>query len=521
MPNIIKKITVKDIFSISGRRGVSLRRRLMLYLLSLIVTGLLLLVLILFLTGVFSEKETGQILEIQLGNTKSKLEDRIGFIAGSGLELSKSLTKAVEKELEYPYDIHSITNNKEAILGIEKSAYPILENYLDVARVSGAFMMLDTTVNDRISGSANSRSGVQIHLGNVSSTSSFEKDVYLFRGMSEIARENHIRMHNRWMMEMDTAQMSWFETQLGASSKQFFLTSKSKLGRTWEDLVYISVPIEGRNGESYGVSGLAMSGLLFRLSHPTIVGEYGVVITVMAPLDGDEVFVREGLVGEESELSKQEVLHIKKGKNYNVYQGANGEYIGLHAPLGNVLTQDGKQWNVFVLIPDGTVQGRMHRNHRILILGIAFFVFTMFAASMYISKRYVKPIVDSIEKIKNESDQTITGISELDALSEYMRSKQAQKENMPSASELPPSIKELFDNFIERSKRLTEAERGILRYYIKGYSIAEIPDIAFISLNTVRKHNRNIYEKLEIGSIDELKLYIDFLGRLDMLGEIE
>ena len=86
--------------------------------------------------------------------------------------------------------------------------------------------------------------------------------------------------------------------------------------------------------------------------------------------------------------------------------------------------------------------------------------------------------------------------------------------------ELPPNIAELFDQFVARKDLLTEAERNILRYYIDGYEIAEIPELAFISMSTVRKHNRSIYEKLGVASRDELMLYIDLLRRCGRLQEL-
>jgi len=85
---------------------------------------------------------------------------------------------------------------------------------------------------------------------------------------------------------------------------------------------------------------------------------------------------------------------------------------------------------------------------------------------------------------------------------------------------LPPSMEDMFRSFAERVKTLSSAERRILNYYIDGHDIAEIPDLAFISIHTVKKHNRSIYQKLEIASRDELMLYIELFrccGRLDEL----
>ena len=85
---------------------------------------------------------------------------------------------------------------------------------------------------------------------------------------------------------------------------------------------------------------------------------------------------------------------------------------------------------------------------------------------------------------------------------------------------LPPGIEDMFRSFADKAKSLSSAERRILNYYIDGHDISEIPDLAFISIHTVKKHNRSIYQKLEIASRDELMLYIELFrccGRLNEL----
>ena len=85
---------------------------------------------------------------------------------------------------------------------------------------------------------------------------------------------------------------------------------------------------------------------------------------------------------------------------------------------------------------------------------------------------------------------------------------------------LPSGMEDMFRSFAEKARTLSTAERRILNYYIDGHDIAEIPDLAFISIHTVKKHNRSIYQKLEIASRDELMLYIELFrccGRLNEL----
>ena len=85
---------------------------------------------------------------------------------------------------------------------------------------------------------------------------------------------------------------------------------------------------------------------------------------------------------------------------------------------------------------------------------------------------------------------------------------------------LPSGMEDMFRGFAERAKTLSLAERRILNYYIDGHDISDIPELAFISIHTVKKHNRSIYQKLAISSRDELMLYIELFrccGRLDEL----
>ena len=53
-----------------------------------------------------------------------------------------------------------------------------------------------------------------------------------------------------------------------------------------------------------------------------------------------------------------------------------------------------------------------------------------------------------------------------------------------AAAELPPNMEDLFSAFARKVKTLSSAERWILNYYIDGCEIADIPDLAFISIHT-------------------------------------
>mgnify|MGYP003418721092 CR=1 FL=1 len=85
---------------------------------------------------------------------------------------------------------------------------------------------------------------------------------------------------------------------------------------------------------------------------------------------------------------------------------------------------------------------------------------------------------------------------------------------------LPTGIETMLRSFVEKAGTLSSAERRILNYYIDGHDIAEIPELAFISIHTVKKHNRSIYQKLGVASRDELMLYIELFRCCDRLEEL-
>ena len=107
-------------------------------------------------------------------------------------------------------------------------------------------------------------------------------------------------------------------------------------------------------------------------------------------------------------------------------------------------------------------------------------------------------------------------MSEIDELFDFIQTK---LEAVGSA-QLPSNIEELFSSFAQRATNLTPTEHNILKYYADGKGINEVAEHACISINTVRRHNANIYQKLGVGSREELLLYIELFRRCDRLDEL-
>ena len=77
------------------------------------------------------------------------------------------------------------------------------------------------------------------------------------------------------------------------------------------------------------------------------------------------------------------------------------------------------------------------------------------------------------------------------------------------SSQIARKVVETFQGGRSSAKEtidLTEREHEILSHLAKGYRYKEIADALFISVETVRTHLRNIYEKLHVRSRTEAVL---------------
>ena len=145
-----------------------------------------------------------------------------------------------------------------------------------------------------------------------------------------------------------------------------------------------------------------------------------------------------------------------------------------------------------------------------------------FAASIlllrFLSKRFVQPVVGVLASIKNgtpgEAEQT--GISEIDTLVDALDTKAAELKG----GILPADVQDLLDDFARRFSALTPTEQSVVRLYAEGHEVNEVAEVAFISIHTVRKHNANIYRKLDVGSREELVLYLEIFRRCGKLGDL-
>ncbi len=529
MLNKLKELRVLNAFA--KKQSVGMQRKLMLYWVSMILVVFAAVVLLLSIAGTFSQndEQLHEVMELHLQNTQDNLAAHLDRLTAQSLNLSKELSREIEGALmREGISLQEVSDNPERLLELQQVMYPLVNATLQTADCNGAYVILDATANTTLPVSDHSRSGLHLRYSNLSASSPATPTVVYFRGIPDIARQKELELHNRWNLEFDTDQIpgcrELMDTTLDRPAQSYFWSRRIDLQGTWESAMLLCVPIVGSDGTVYGICGVEVSALYFQFSYPAVDGQFGSAVTVLAPVQDSRLLLSDGLVGSVNGtyLDGQETLTIHQGRYYNEYDAGSERYIGLHQsiPISKGETEN-TAWAAAIMIPQDSYAAYTAEVQKTWVIAALGLLVVLLALSFFLARRFVRPITDSLKRFQQEGlpEQGLSsGISEVDELAEFLNAR-ARNQRLEQG-ELPPNIAELFDQFVERKDRLTEAERNILRYYIDGHEIADIPDLAFISMSTVRKHNRSIYEKLGVASRDELMLYIDLLRRCGRLQEL-
>ena len=220
MANMLKEL--EKLLSLALDRKVTMHRKLMMYLLCLILAALGILLLLLTAIGgpLKAEPQISQVMENQLSSMSDKVSEELETYTGYGLQLSRELGQDIEDFLdEKGVSVSDLNDQPELLLEIQKMMYSELNTTIRLGRSSGIFAMVNATVNTQITGADKSRCGVYLRLINVSSNVILSPETILFRGNTEIARENGLELHNRWNMELDVEGLPGYQ----GSDRKFFL----------------------------------------------------------------------------------------------------------------------------------------------------------------------------------------------------------------------------------------------------------------------------------------------------------
>lgn len=257
----------------------------------------------------------------------------------------------------------------------------------------------------------------------------------------------------------------------------------------------------------------------FRKRFPSRQTEFGNAITLLMTMDGDVLYPVDGFISgkKNGQPGKMDALQFRQDNFFCVYDGKNGSYVGMHTKTAISGLADGTVY-VVTLLPEEGFREAARSDRMGWVIGTLLFFLAVLALSVVLSRRFVRPISRSLAAIQSKETEEAqrSGISEIDALISFLQDKTDRRKE----TALPDDIADLLHDFARCATALTAAERSLLRHYADGLDAAEAAQRAGISIHTVRKHNANMYQKLSVGSRDEIMLYLELFRRCGMLEEL-
>ncbi len=545
----------------AAAQGVSMRRRLVGYLSAIMLFLALFLVMLLLLSGLIDpvSAETQRALARQLESAADSIKRQCDNQAAYAAELSRQLTAALREELsDVGISFVGLRNDPDALTAVQNRLFDAVYSSMLRVPCSGAFCFLNTTVNDALP--QKSYQGIYLKFANLYAENTVQNDVCLFRGFASVARANGINLYSTWQLETQEGLFPEAEAMMreegGNPAEAYLLTRVYPLPDSWETVRLLCVPVLDLGGQVIGVCGFEISSLYFKLLNQTPQAEQ--LNLVCALLDREKA----GLTGQASgnQSGYFSSAHIpftvdEKGEVATFYgEDGEAEYIGKMQLVALGRTEH----VVAVMIPAGDyrapVKAAQHKTAAVLLIVAAF----IFAAAFWGSKRYITPIVKDLERIKDGGGAEQVGSRVLEigdlfaflaqqdqeheaALTALHREKQEasgrldhlQNELRQVSREYQSAQREIsrlayartqevdpdeFRFFSEGIHRLTPAEAKIFALYLDGKSAKEIIAALGITENTLKFHNKNIYNKLGVTSRKQMLRYAALMKQREKEG---
>lgn len=523
----------------AGKRS-SMRRKLFAYMFLLATLVLTLLLSGLVLLGQFTgtKQKTYETLDFQAEVFSRQIQAHVEDLAVMGIHLSADTTKAIERFLTENHMVFSqINDSEERVEGIQRTVFGILKQKLLEANCSGAFIVLNATVNSAAEDAAHSRTGLYLQR---SSLDYSDNSILLYRGLSELGKEQKAMPHRKWRLEFNTHLFPDYARLMDCCelplARAYRISNIFTLPGTSERAMLMTLPIIGSDGLVYGLCGFEISESYFRhifsqpskLEHALFVMNKGCE-GIINHADSFSCGITDGYYLSPDGAYKASTF----GSGLTLFRGGTSSYIGVTKEVS--LCKNGDSFFVTALVP------RQDYDRWILedIIRAVLLILLLFTAtvgcSYFFTRRYLSPIKRGLERLKQKEYDSYSGVSEIDDLFAFLAQQdrlneetvdamrrenanmQISLEEMQTAhSETVRQVERLaysrkdevdpddYQDFKNGLKFLTEREREILDLYIAGKTVKDIVELTGLKETTVRFHNRNIYTKLGVHSLKQL-----------------
>lgn len=521
------------------RAKPSMRRRLLLYMGALAALLLFSLFAVLLLLGQLKSprEEMKKSLTFQMEAFRSDMTSLWRNVSVMGVHLSEDMTALIEERVK---DFDALSGSADALEQLEASMLGPLCQYVQQADCSGGFVLLSVSLNP--DAAADSFSGLYVQRSNAEHTTS---DLLLYRGMADIGRQHRVMPHRKWAQEFCPADFPGLADQLEAASapieRACRTTELLTLPGTTEQAILLSVPMVGADGRVYGLCGFSVNQTYFSAHHaqPSAVSSLACVLSDAAEgLDiqkglltypaGGFCFVPDELLAEKS---------LRGG--LSAFVGTELSFVGISEPF-TVAAGDEAPHDLTVLIPKSDYDRALLKSRLEAAGVLMLLLFFAVSCCLFYTRRYLRPILRDIERLKDESGGTQMTFDELQPVSARLRSHeqtitvletekldlQGQVEHMQSQvvdtqEQLDDSLAEIrrlaylgkkeldpadYQKFLEGYAKLSSKELEICAALAKGLSARQCAEQTGNALSTIDTYRKRVYEKTNIHRVRQLRL---------------
>lgn len=464
-------------------------------------------------------------------------------------ELLKLQTPVMNRSLAFQKELHSLRINTENALpsvtaALEKTKdlpvdqqqaalLPVLMPLLENSEASGMFVIFGG-----LDAPTESRELVYLRDARPSVGDPAYGDLMFRGGNAAVAKEYKIPLDSTWWqtlpIEKETGefytnpliavQESGDPLSCGYFSSVFRLSPKDR------NLMTFSLPIVTSSGHTLGVFGIELSGsqlgeLLPSAEIPFSTGVYLFGSFKDGGLDVKNAILSGGYRDVLLNSANKEILLGQSSfqKNFFELHFGNGEVmLGTAAPIS--LYESGDYYfsendrQLVGMVRESSFYVAINRVRHAVYPTLLILMLTS-AGCLIVLTRRVRTSVDAftgeLKRLHEQQGYTPskTNLIDLDEIIELFSTPPPQA----VMGELPP---DLFQEFIDSTKTLTESERRVFDLYIAGNTLKEIAEQTCTSVNTIKKHTQHIYEKLNISSREELLLYILLIRKSSMMEKL-
>lgn len=434
-----------------------------------------------------------------------------------------------------------------------------LRQYLLQAECSGAFVLLNATAGKNAA--EPTRSGLYLQVNGYEAD---RREIILYRGIPSVGKAHGIMPHRKWRLEAQRNVIrGWDDSRSHSNSDPARMPAHTcrfteifTLPGMSEKAMLLMLPIRGSDGKALGVCGFEVSESCFarlhsqttKLSHFTGLLTYdddshmdGESITSFFSCGADDGYYR----------APGGVLAVSDfGDGILELTGDDNTYLGMKRSYNDART--GGSFATFVMTNksdyDSAAMDTIVKN----LLLIALLTALSIAFCAFFSRSYLAPVLKSLEQLKRDEQRAHRGAPvEIDDLLAFLAEKDRNKQSVidglklemkeaneelsriqkektriqeeyvraktqitrltsSSAQEVDP---EGYAHFTANLCKLTPREREIFDLYLGGRNGKEIRDVLCISENTLKYHNKHIYETLNVSSRKELLHYAAMLEK--------